>query len=93
MRQAGSVAKLGELLGAEASDKQSLSLEDLPELLGEKLPELPLNRVGKYRLLNALKQRFGVGYRNIPMIAGIIRDFEQKVEDENIIRMNKKGVK
>jgi len=93
MRQPGSPARLGELLGEEASSKQSLGLEDLPDILGEKMPELPLNRVGKYRLINALKQRFGVGFRNIPMVSGIIKEFEQQMDDENIIRMNRKGVK
>ena len=90
MRKASTPASLGELLGKAAS-KSKLSIEDLPELLGEKMPELPLNRVGKYRLLNALKLRFGNGYRNIPMIKDILNEFDSKVNDENIIRMNKKG--
>lgn len=90
MREAGKPAKLGELLG-KSGEKQDLSLEDLPELLGEKLPELPMNRVGKYRLMNALKQRFGAGYRNVPMVSKILSEFEQRVNDENIIRMNRKG--
>jgi len=90
MRESGSPAKLGELLGSSA-EKQDLSLEDLPELLGEKMPDMPLNRVGKYRLVNALKQRFGPGFRNVPMVSKIISEFEQKMNDENIIRMNKKG--
>ncbi len=91
MRESGSPAKLGELLGAESSDKKQLSMEDLPELLGEKMPDLPLNRVGHYRLMQSLKQRFGAGYRNIPMIQGIISEFEQKMKDENVIKMNMRG--
>lgn len=93
MRESQAPAKLGELLGEDAGEKSHLSLEDLPEILGEKMPEMPLNRVGKYRLLNALKNRFGAGYRNVPMVSGIIKEFEQKMNDENVIRLNKKGRK
>ena len=90
MREAGSPASLGELLGKSA-EKQDLNLEDLPQILGEKMPELPKNRIGKFRLVNALQNRFGNGYRNIPMVSKIIKQFDDEVELENTIRMNKKG--
>lgn len=91
MRAAGKPAKLGELLGSVASEGDNVGLEHLPEILGEKMPNMPFNRVGKYRLVNALKQRFGPGFRNVPMVTKIISEFEQRMNDENIIRMNKKG--
>lgn len=90
MRESGSPASLGELLGKSA-EKQDLNLEDLPQILGEKMPELPKNRIGKFRLVNALQNRFGNGYRNIPMVSKIIKQFDDEVEMENTIRMNKKG--
>jgi hypothetical protein len=90
MRESGKPAGLGELLGS-AANKQNLGLKDLPELLGEKLPELPMNRIGKFRLINALSQRFGPGFRNIPMVSGILKEFDQQMNDENVIRQNKKG--
>ena len=89
MRESGSPAKLGELLG-ESGTKSNLSMKDLPELLGEKMPELPLNRVGMHRLMQALKNRFGVGYRNVPMIQNIMKEFKQNMNDQSIIQMNKK---
>ena len=58
LRPEGKPASLGELLGS-ASDKKELGLKDLPEILGEKMPDLPKNRIGKFRLLNALQNRFG----------------------------------
>lgn len=70
-------------------DTTSLGLKDLPKLLGEKMPELPRNRIGKFRLLNALSQRFGPGYTNIPMVSEILKQFDQEVETENVIRLNK----
>ena len=90
MRQEGKPAKLGELLGS-AGSKTSLGLKDLPEILGEKMPELPMNRIGKFRLINALSQRFGPGFRDIPMVSGIIKEFDSQMNDENVIRQNKKG--
>lgn len=90
MREAGSPANLGELLGKSA-DKQDIGLKDLHELLGEKMPELPANRIGKFRLINALSQRFGPGFRDIPMVSKIIKEFDEQIETENVVRMNKKG--
>ena len=90
MREQGSPAKLGELLG-ESSHKSQLTMKDLPELLGEKMPEMPMNRVGKYRLTQALKNRFGLGYRNIPMIQGILKEFDDNMKVDNVVKMNMKG--
>jgi len=90
MRPAEKPASLGELLGKSA-EKKDLNLEDLPEILGEKMPELPKNRIGKFRLINALQMRFGNGYRNIPMVSKIIKQFDDEINFENTIRRNKKG--
>ncbi len=90
MRPKGGNATLGELLG-KAGDKSDLGLKDLPQILGEKMPELPRNRVGKFRLIQALQVRFGDGYRNLPFIKNIISEFDKEVETENVIRMNKRG--
>ncbi len=88
MREEEKPASLGELLGS-AAQKQDLSLEDLPEILGEKMPELPKNRIGRFRLVNALQQRFGNGYNNIPMVSKIIKQFDEEIKFENVIRRNK----
>lgn len=90
MRSANKPAALGELLGKSA-EKGNLSLKDLPELLGEKMPDMPMNRIGKFRLINALSQRFGPGFRNIPMVSNIIKEFDSQMNDENVIRQNRKG--
>lgn len=90
MREAGKPATLNELLGGQGSEV--MSLKDLNKLLGEKMPDLPRNRIGKYRLVNALAQRFGPEYRNLPNVVNILKEFDQEMETENVIRMNKKGV-
>ena len=89
MRDSSSPATIGELMG-KAGSKSDLGLKDLPEILGEKMPELPKNRLGKMRLLNALQIRFGQGYKNIPMVSGIIKEFDKEVELENVLRANKR---
>lgn len=90
MRPEGMAPSLGELMG-KAGEKKELGLKDLPDLLGEKMPELPANRLGRFRLINALQERFGAGFRNLPMVSKILKEFDENVETENTIRLNKKG--
>lgn len=65
-----------------------MSAADLPKLLGEKMPDMPKNRIGRYRLMNALRMRFGPGFKNIPGIKDVISDFDKDIETENIVKMN-----
>lgn len=86
MRSKEKPASLAELIGKEP--KGRMTCDDLPKLLGEKMPDLPRNRIGRYRLMNALKVRFGPGFKNIPGLKDIIEDFDEDVETENIVKMN-----
>ena len=88
MRSSQKPATLAELLG---KDVEHLSLKDLPKILGEKMPDMPANRIGRYRLNNALKIRFGPGYKNIPGVKNILSDFDKNMETENIVKMNKES--
>ena len=90
MREANKPASLKELMGS-VGESEEISLKDLPKILGEKMPDMPRNRIGKFRLINALQQRFGPGYMNIPMVKNIIHEFDEEIETENVIRRNKKG--
>lgn len=90
MRSPNKPASMNELMG-KAGSEMEMSLKDLPKILGEKMPELPRNRIGKFRLVNALQQRFGPGFKNIPMIKDILHEFDEEVDLENTIRANKKG--
>jgi hypothetical protein len=72
---------LAEILGkkgAKKSEGRKLTLEDLGDLVGENLPEINFDAVGKHRLVTALRNRFGEGYRSIPAAKDIIADFEEK---------------
>jgi hypothetical protein len=89
MRKAGSMATLGEIMGEGFENRTKLSLDDLPKLLGAKMPQIEFNRVGKLRLVNALHQRFGPGYSNVPGVKDIMDHFEKELHAETVIRMNR----
>jgi hypothetical protein len=91
---------LNELMGSsgeKAKSGRKLSLDDLGELLGEKMPKLEFTPVGRLRLTNALRVRFGDGYKNIPGIDSIMKQFEDeskfrvKLEEMKMIRGKAKG--
>lgn len=90
MRSSLKPASLGELLGAGFEHRDKLTLDDLPKLLGEKMPEISFDRVGKIRLLNALTVRFGQGFQNIPGIKQLLSEFDREMKTEAIVRMNRR---
>lgn len=90
MRDSIKPASLGELLGSGFEHRTQLTLKDLPKLLGEKMPEITFDRVGKIRLVNALQQRFGPGYAQIPGIKQILQEFQKEMEIESLVRLNRR---
>lgn len=91
---------LNELMGKGgdvAKGGRKLTLDDLGVLLGEKLPKLEYTPVGRLRLTTALRNRFGDGYKNLPGISDIMKEFEAeskfrvKLEEMKMIRAGKKG--
>lgn len=81
-------ATLGELMGKDA---QLQKLEDLPEVLGEKMPEIEFNQVGRLRLMRALRNRFGEGFRNIPGIKRVLEQFDDEVRFNSVIQKNRRS--
>lgn len=74
---------LGELMGknsAAKAESKSLGLDDLYELLGERMPKLEYTPVGRLRLVTALRNRFGDGYRNLKGIDGILSEFDKEAK-------------
>lgn len=78
---------LGELTGGH----ETIGLHNIHEVLGEKMPEMPMNRVGRLRLLNALQDRFGMNFRNIPGVMDTISDFDKHIADHEVISKNKES--
>lgn len=74
---------LAELMGSKAaSGNGKLSLSQLPEILGEAMPELPRNPVGRHRLIRSLQQRFGPNFRSLPGVKDLVEEFDSDIEFE-----------
>lgn len=79
-------ASLAELMGSKAAGSGGLSLKQLPEVLGDAMPELPRNAVGRYRLIRALQQRFGDNFRALPGVSGLVKEFDNEIAFENKVQ-------
>lgn len=78
---------LAEMMGSTAAGRGSdLSLKQLPLILGDAMPELPKNSVGRHRLVRALQQRFGPNFRSLPGVSGLIKEFDSDCEFETRIQ-------
>lgn len=75
-------ATLNEIMGKSGAKAESrkLTLDDLGDLLGERLPKLEFTPVGRYRLTTALRNRFGDSYRNLPGITDILHEFDEEAK-------------
>lgn len=92
MSQEGRQPSLQELVGAagnKSSDQPQFGLDDLKDILGEKMPDLSYDRVGQVRLVNALHQRFGVEYMNVPGVKNIMTEFEKEMKINSVIKANR----
>ncbi len=65
--------------GEEAKSRK-LTLDDLGDILGERMPKLEFHPVGRMRLTQALRQRFGDSYRNIPGVDDILKEFDKEAQ-------------
>lgn len=66
-------------MGSKAAASSGLSLKQLPDVLGDAMPDLPRNAVGRFRLVSALRQRFGDNFRALPGVSNIVREFDDEV--------------
>jgi len=76
---------LAELMGSSAAGRgeQGLTLKQLPVILGDAMPQLPRNAVGRHRLVRALQQRFGSNFRSLPGVSGLIKEFDDDMAFEH----------
>jgi hypothetical protein len=78
-------ASLRELMGK----KEVVTLDDIREILNENLPNLPLDDVGRYRLVKALQQRFGKNFRSLPGVDNFVKDFDKRRMIADLTRRKK----
>lgn len=71
-------------MGSKAADhaQQGMQLSRLHEVLGDSMPDLPRNAVGRHRLIRALNQRFGPNFRSLPGIQDLVGQFDHEVSFE-----------
>lgn len=71
---------INELMGSKGgkAKNKKLSLDDLEDLLGERMPKLEFTPVGRLRLTTALRNRFGDNYRHLAGIDDIMKDFDRE---------------
>ena len=82
---------LSEMMGkSKAEDGSSLGLGDLQDLLGEAMPKLEFTQVGRFRLIRALKGRFGNNFRNLPGVDGIVKEFDEEMRMQKKLRKMKR---
>lgn len=87
MRDSETPATLNEIMGNKTNGQ--LTMADLKSVLGDSMPTIELNKVGRFRLLQALRNRFGDNYRNIPGVKNILDDFDKELNIDLQIRKNK----
>lgn len=85
---------LNEMMGGIGGKAKSgkLSLSDLGELLGERMPKLEYTPVGRHRLTTALHNRFGANYRSLPGIDDLMKEFDKEA-DFNVSLQKMKMIK
>lgn len=84
----GKRASLSEVMGKAAANKAEgggLRLEHLQELLGEGMPDLPKDAVGRHRLIRSLKNRFGNNFRSLPGVGELVKRFDDEIAMEHRI--------
>ena len=91
MRSSIKPATLSELMGEGFEHRTKLTLDDLPKLLGHKMPEITHDRVGRIRLHHALMNRFGKDYQNMPHIQDLLKQHEEAMKVDSKIRANRRA--
>lgn len=62
----------------ESGKSGNLSLDDLGDILGERMPKLDFSPVGRLRLTSALRMRFGDNFKFLPGISSILKEFDRE---------------
>lgn len=58
--------------------KSQMEMGPIKEVLGDAMPSLTPDPLGEYRLMNALRNKFGPSFRDHPSAAGAIKHFQKE---------------
>lgn len=58
--------------------RSQMEMGPIKDALGDDMPQITPDALGKYRLMMALKNKYGANYRNVPMAASAMKHFENE---------------
>jgi hypothetical protein len=64
--------------GTFAKYQPKMNLAPIKEVLGEDIPDITPTPLGRYRLVQSLKAKFGENYRNIPSARKVMDHFDSE---------------
>jgi hypothetical protein len=82
-------------VGLEHSEENPMHKEEqefhekASDLLGDKKPDIPFDRVGRYRLGQALMTRFGANYHQIPAAKALMDHHDSITKVKHVIKANR----
>ena len=53
-----------------------IDFSQFAEAVGEDMPDITPDKIGKYRLQQVLRRRFGTNYKNHPLSAQLLKHFD-----------------
>lgn len=59
---------------------RSVDLSKFNDLVGEDMPEITPDKIGKFRVYQILRRRFGVNFKNHPAAKQVLTHFENEVK-------------
>ena len=62
------------------SSGRKLDMTMYKEALGQDIPDFPLNKIGRYRLQQALKYKFGPGFNNVSGAVKLLAHFDREMK-------------
>jgi hypothetical protein len=57
-----------------------LNLTPFRQILGDDIPDLPLNKIGRFRLLQALRRKFGANFKNVGQAKKLLDIFDRQLK-------------
>ena len=67
-------------------DTPGMDLSPIKSLLGEGLPEIDETQTGRIRLIRAIVQKFGTGYRAHPEVVKVLNHYDKESKDLKLFK-------
>lgn len=71
---------MGRIMAIKKVGNRQLDMTPFKEALGADIPSFPLNKIGRYRLLQALRYKFGPGFKNVSGAVKLLNMFDRELK-------------